>query len=419
MTDPAPGDTPGLRPEVIEARIRAFEAFGIHRTGWDGDDRTSAWLRDELAAAGIAADLERFDFPRVEFRAARLTWPDSHVDGVPMYDGGFTPYGGIQGELCEDNDPDLFGKIVVATSAVRGDRRWTAPNARAHYEALEEQGVIGVVVPSGDPEGQVVLRNAQHILTPFGIPVLQVAARDARALASSLVLGGIEATLEVDGERLKSRATNVVASVPGTEPEAAPVVVMTPKSGWFTCAAERGGGIATWLALAEALATDRPRRTVHFVASSGHELHHRGLEAYLNARRPLPKQAVAWLHLGASIGARYPQPRTGASDDALHALATSALARHGCETVAPIEFLETGSPGTGEARNIAERGGRYVTFLGGHRYFHSPQDTVDVAVDAENIARWARAALDVVRSMIALPDPAPIAEGDRPIERER
>ncbi len=420
LTNEASDALPGLRPDANEARIRAYEAFGLHRTGWEGDDRTSAWLRDELAKAGVAADLERFDFPRVEYRTARLTWPDGRIDGVPMYDGGFTPYGGIEGELCEDGDPDVFGKIVIATSAGRGDDRWSTPEVRAHYEGLAEQGAIGVVVPSGDPEGQVVLRNAEHILTPFHLPVLQVAARDARALASSLVLGGIEGTLEIDGERLKSRATNVVASVPGMDADAAPVVVMTPKSGWFTCAAERGGGIAIWLALAEAIAAERPRRTVHFVASSGHELHHVGLEAYLStpARRALPRQSVAWMHLGASIGARYPQARAAASDDALLQVTRDALARHGCEMVAPAAVAEPRTSRGGEARNIAERGGRYVSFLGRHRYFHSPQDTTDLAVDAENVARWGRAALDVVRAMIALPDPEP-SEAARPVERER
>ena len=41
MTNPA---TPALDPftaEAIETRIRAFESFGIHRTGWEGDDRTA------------------------------------------------------------------------------------------------------------------------------------------------------------------------------------------------------------------------------------------------------------------------------------------------------------------------------------------------------------------------------------------
>src|SRR5690606_33931129 len=262
-------------------------------------------------------------------------------------------FGGITGELCEDSDPEPFGKIVVATSAVRGDARWSAPMALHHYRALEEQGIVGVVVPSGDPEGEVLLRNAEHIKTPFNVPVLQVSAKDARKLTSSLILGSIEATLEVDGERLQSNATNVVATVHGSDETLAPVVVMTPKSGWFTCAAERGGGIAIWLALTEAVQAASPRRTVHFVASSGHELHHQGLFHYLAARHGIIKGATAWLHLGASIGARYPNARLGASDDHLHALATSAVRDAGVDLDA-VEVFEVGNPGGGEARNIAE-----------------------------------------------------------------
>ncbi|MCK9496793.1 MAG: hypothetical protein M0R75_15065 [Dehalococcoidia bacterium] len=399
-TQGAPG---GLAPSVIEERIRAYEGFGIHRTGWEGDDLTSAWLRDTLAEVGVSADLERFKFPRVEYRRARLTWPDGTIEGVPMYDGGFTAFGGIEGELCEDTDPDPFGKIVVATSAVRGDARWTAPMALKHYQELEEQGVVGVVVPSGDPEGEVILRNAEHIKTPFNLPVLQVSAKDARRLGAALVMGGTEATLEVDGERLQSNATNVVATVEGSEEGLAPVVVMTPKSGWFTCAAERGGGIAIWLALTEAARAASPRRSVHFVASSGHELHHQGLFHYLANRHGIVKQSAAWLHLGASIGARYPNARLGASDEHLHALATSAVRDVGVDLDA-VSVFEVGNPGGGEARNIAEGGGRYVTFLGGHRYFHSPQDTVEKAVDAESVARWGQAAWTVLQGMLDLPE---------------
>lgn len=393
----------GLAPSVIEERIRAYEGFGIHRTGGDGDDRTSTWLRDLLVAAGVPAELERFKFPRVEYRRARLTWPDGTIDGTPMYDGGFTDFGGIEGELCEDTDPDPFGKIVVATSALRGDQRWTAAMALAHYQALEEQGIVGIVVPSGDPEGEVILRNAEHIKTPFNVPVLQIAAKDARRLTSSLVIGGVEATLEVDGERLQSNATNVIATVAGGDAALAPVVVMTPKSGWFTCAAERGGGIAIWVALAEAVASAAPRRTVHFVASSGHELHHQGLYHYLAARHGIIKDAAAWLHLGASIGARYPNARLGGSDEHLHALAVAAVREAGVDE-STLEVFDVGNPGGGEARNIAEGGGRYVTFLGGHRYFHSPQDTFDIAGNAESVSRWGQAAWAVLQGMIALPE---------------
>ena len=43
--------------------------------------------------------------------------------------------------------------------------------------------------------------------------------------------------------------------------------------------------------------------------------------------------------------------------------------------------------GFGEARNIREIGGRFVSFLGGHPYFHSPSDTYDRCIDPESLAK--------------------------------
>ena len=63
---------------------------------------------------------------------------------------------------------------------------------------------------------------------------------------------------------------------------------MTPRSGWYSCASERGGGIACWLELMRTL-NGRAPRDVLFVASSGHELGHRrrlrSLDRRLERRR--------------------------------------------------------------------------------------------------------------------------------------
>lgn len=394
-------DGDGFDAALIEARILAYESFGIHRTGWPGDDRTTEWLLDELRRitgdAGLEAAAERFPFPRFECRRAFVDAGDGPIEGVPMYDGGVTRAGGIEAELCEEDDADPFGKIVLASSAARGDRRWTAPEVRDHYEALRTEGVLGVVVPSGDRLGEVVVRNAEHIDQPFDLPVLQIPRRDIQRLSAALVTRH-SVTLEIDADRLQSRATNVVATLPATvsaENERPPVVVMTPKSGWFACAAERGGGIAAWLAIAEAAAALHVRpRAVHFVASSGHELHHQGLRHYLHYHQGLLSDAGFWMHLGASIGARFPSARVGASDQALLDLATGSLDAAGA---GPYETMAAGDPGRGEAREIAARGARFVTFLGGHDFFHSPNDTVDVAVDAASVSRWTRAAWEIVR----------------------
>ncbi len=405
MTNPATPALDAFTAEAIEARIRTFESFGVHRTGWEGDDRTSEWLAEQLRAAGVEARLERFNFPRVEVQTARLSWSDGgagreHADGVPLYDGGFTDRGGIDGELVEDGSDDIFGNLVVATSMLQAGSPLAGRPGYARLQELRDHGAVGVILPSSDPDGAVTVRNAERIDTPLDLPVLQVPASVVRSLTSVMLLGG-EGVLEIDADRLTSHASNVVATLPGSDPDAGPLGIMTPKSGWFTCAAERGGGIAIWLALAEAMAaTPDRRRTVHLLASSGHELHHYGLQSYLRSHHSLIAGAVAWLHLGASIGARVePRSRMGASDDELHALATGAFADAGIEGYEPFP---AGESGFGEARNIAEAGGRFVTILGGHAYFHSPNDTVDRAVDAESVARYARAALAIVQGMLAL-----------------
>ncbi len=385
----------GFDPTTIENRIRAFESFGIHRTGWPGDDETGRWLVSELASVGVEAETQRFTFPRIEHRAARLTTPDGVIEGLPMYDGGSTPAGGLGGQLVAVADSDRFGNIVVA---MPHDEGFTGPATQATIQQLEEDGVVAAILVSGDEDGEIIVRNAERIDHPFDLPVLQIAMKDAGDLATAILMN-VEGTLEIEAERLDSTATNVVATIPGTDADAAPVGVMTPKSGWFTCAAERGVGIAVWLAIAEAMAATPRRRSIELVASAGHELHHYGLSAYLKQHPAIAKDAAAWLHLGASIGARYPVPRMGASDQHLLDLALASLSAEGADE---RDVLPVGSPGGGEARNISEAGGRYVSLLGGHAFFHSPQDTVDRAFNAESVARHANAALAIVEGMIAL-----------------
>lgn len=394
--------TDGYQPARIEARIQAFEDFGVHRTGWPADDQTTRWLIDELAAAGIDAESERFKFPRVEVRRAEVRVGSDRIEGVPLHDAGFTDIGGIDGEICEDTDDDPFGKIVLATSALRGSEEWADAALGDRIEELTDRGCVGLIVPRGDRDGAIVLRNAHRIESPHVLPVLQIAPRDAATLQSQIVIGG-EVVLEADGERLRSNATNVLATITGSDAELAPIGIVTPKSGWFTCAAERGGGIAVFLALAESLAAEPPRRTVHLLASSGHELDFYGIRSYARTHREHIAGAAAWLHLGASIGAREPRAAVAASDDALNALMLAAVE---AEQLEPAMRRPPGPSQGGEALIISELKTRYVSFLGGHAYFHSPNDTVANAVDAEHVARWARAARAVLEGMLTLEDPA-------------
>ncbi|MDX1385563.1 MAG: hypothetical protein R3190_18065, partial [Thermoanaerobaculia bacterium] len=172
-----------------------------------------------------------------------------------------------------------------------------------------------------------------------------------------------------------------------------PLVVMTPRSGWWRCASERAGGIAVWLETLRALAAATPARTTELVASTGHELGHYGLDHYLESRQAWLGDAVAWIHLGANFGAAV----GGAilfqsSDEEMRSLALSRLAERGVE---PAQETPPGQRPLGEARNVFDGGGRYISILGSNGLFHHPDDRWPDAVDVALTARVARAVADV------------------------
>jgi hypothetical protein len=387
--------TPALTAAEAERLIRQFESQGDHRTGSPGDDACTRWLIDELTSHGIDAEAQPYAFPRLAIERAEITISGRTVPGVPLYDGGFTPPDGVDAKLIEaDSAPG-----AIALWYREADPNFFGPAIYESLLAAHQAGTLGVVIVAGDDQGAPVVRNAERIDDPLPIPVLQVAPADWPDTAS--LRDAVDVTLTIDATRAPGPATNVVATIPGSDPDATPVVLMTPKSGWFRCAAERGGGHAVWLTAAAAIARDAAsngnKRPLWLVCSGGHELHHYGLDAYLDALPFSVSDVHCWIHLGASIGAREPRPALAASDPGLQQLMVDALSQAGAieRTLMPL-----GAPGGGEARNVAERGGRFVSILGGHRYFHSPNDTVDLAVDSDSVARHAEAVTGVLRTLL-------------------
>ncbi len=371
-----------------ERRIRAYEEMGIHRTGREADNTTTWWMMEELREVGVEADWQTWRFPRVEIHDASIRFGGWDIPAVPTYDCAFTDHRGVSGVLRRDNGPG-----IVVWEFAHDDQERMAPGMYTAFELARQDGAAGIILVMGDPDGEIVLRNAERPLDPIELPVLQVAPNDAGSLLDAV---GSEITMIADGGRVDAPAYNVVAGIPGSDPDAAPVVLMTPKSGWFTCAAERGGGIAVWIEVADRIAANPGRRALNLVASSGHELHHLGLDHYIRELGDDAHDVHAWMHLGASIGSRNGQARFAASDDELFEAAQRSLSELGIEREA---FL-VGNAGFGEARNIGEIGGRFVSFLGGHPYFHSPQDTYDRCIDPESLARHTDAAEAIVRYMV-------------------
>ena len=169
----------------------------------------------------------------------------------------------------------------------------------------------------------LALFNAEHFLEPYGVPDLLVASGHGPALSEAAARGAVVRVV-ADVRRVPSPVRNVVAIVAGQDPSARPVVVMTPRSGWWHCASERGGGLACWLAVLAALRDVPPAATVTLVASSGHELGHIGLDDFMAKRPPLVNGAT-WLHFGANIGAAGSKLNLQSPNEDLRALGTREL----------------------------------------------------------------------------------------------
>jgi len=174
-------------------------------------------------------------------------------------------------------------------------------------------------------------------------------------------------------------------------------VVMTPRSGWWWCASERGGGLVCWLEIMRAVRAARPARDVLFVASSGHELGHLGLDHFMEQRPRLVTTAKAWIHLGANIGAAQgPGNTLQASDDALEAMMADAMTKAGLRI---DRRHPRGTAPRGEAENVHRGGGRYVSIIGNNDLFHNTGDRGPDAVDLRAIERFANAFATVATSL--------------------
>jgi hypothetical protein len=370
-------------PAALQQIIEEYDSLGVHRTGTAGDNQTTEWLLARLSALGVEAHAHAFTFPLLDVHTAEVEVQGRRLKGHAQMDAGLTAPRGVTGLLKPIGAAEP-GCIAVLDQVVRGGGHDLAPSVE-HALAASAAALILVARHS---HGSMVLTNAPNLSWPWPLPVLLVPAADAASLLTATQGQNVTATVRVHGTRRVAQATNVVAYLPASPSDetAAPFGLLTPKSGWYTCAAERGGGIAVWLQTLAALA-ELPRRPrpVMAVASSGHELGHCGLEAYLLDESERTVRVGMWLQLGASIGAAVnPVTNVFASDAELQAQLAACLEAEG---VSGFRLQQPGFVAGGESRNISLRGERVAAIAGGHAFFHTPEDRPD-KVDVAALGRY-------------------------------
>lgn len=376
----------GSRTEAawLQGVIERYAGFGIKASGGPGDEGSGAWLQSDLEAIGYRCERQPFQVPYATVRTASLRTGERTAPVFPQAIVRTTGPGGLAGPLRLASSPgSLEGAIALV---VLPYRRWGAiaePTIqRGLADAFRRGAVAGVLVTTG-PTGEAVALNVHPTRPGFERPVAILAPKDADPFVAAAAAGGT-ATLTVDADTGLRPAWNLIAR--RDNGAAGTLIVTTPRSGWFTCAAERGAGVAVWLSLAHWLASARPRVNVEFVATSGHEYIFLGGEQYLEHRAPKPARSHLWVHIGASAAARdwhergpglSPLPSADsqrlltATPEVIEAARRAFRGLSGLEAVYPTDRANGG----GELVNVIAAGYTPAIGLsGGHRYFHTLGD---------------------------------------------
>lgn len=357
--------------------IGAYDKQGIHRSGSDVDRASADWLAGEYAALGVTPERSTYSLDRVDVVTATATVDGATLEGLPRFDGGTT------------GSTSLTRKLGPIGSDAPIGLAKTSPRSTPEVEDIRRNGPHQAIIQitDGGRAGLCPI-NADSFTDPFGPPVLQL-SNEHTVLLETAAADAATVSITIDISRTPSTSDNIIGRIEGRNPALAPLVVMTPRSGWWSCASERGGGLVVLLEIMRTLSNADPDRPVIFTANSGHELGHLGLDHFIEENDGIVPNAHCWIHLGANFGSGVDgKAKLQASDENLLELCRTNMQDAG----APPE-LETPldqRPG-GEARNIYDHGGRYVSLLGENGLFHNPDDHWPDAIDVDKTARLASA----------------------------
>jgi hypothetical protein len=379
-----------VAPDALEQRvagvIQAYDAQGNHRTGTEVDNASAEWLANQVRQLGAEPSLEPFTLNRIDPQLSYLRIAGRRIEGVPVFDAGFTGAEGVHGRL------GLLGSDAEIGLAETEPYKLAEPGIEYRSqvsEARRSRHKVVVVLTRGTRPG-LFLMNASAFSKPFGPPMLQISGAESRWL-NEQAQSRTEATLVAQVRRTTAQAFNVTVKIAGSNPTLAPLVLMAPRSGWWQCASEQGSRLACWLEAIRVLAGGKPARDCFFVALSGHELDLLGMEAYIKRRSDLIRRAHVWIFFGSDIGAPRQPNLIHASDDVLERWTIAAMEKEGLTVNGKAHH---NSMARGEAGAVQQGGGRFVTVACASEVYHSAADRWPEAVDVAALAHYAKAFAD-------------------------
>jgi len=268
-----------------------------------------------------------------------------------------------------------------------------------------DRGARAIVLVTHGPSGLAVPLNTGVSGHDFPVPVAILSPRDAMAVPG---YDTAEATFQVERQDEQREVFNVVGRI--DRGAGRTLVLSTPRSGWSTCAGERGSGLASWLLLAEDAARGFPGFDILALCTTAHERGYAGMGEHMARAVTQVDRTALWVHIGANAATRDWREVPGGltplpSADPQRFLAVSpallGAARASFAGAPGLEVPHDVNDGAGgELGDIARAGYLSVAgVFGAHRFHHTAADdhscvSADLSVDvADRMLQLIRSAL--------------------------
>ncbi|WP_406320313.1 hypothetical protein [Streptomyces sp. NBC_01637] len=364
--------------------VEGYSRWPIHRTGTREESAALTWLERELRDRGAVTDRWGYDYPHYQWKA-EVRVGKVRVPTVPLYYEGV---GRVKGraEFVRPVTTSKDGSDPAVLAAVA-----EAAQAGAAVALLPTTSTTASGYPSYDG---LVGYNSDPDADKTGVPTLLVPGRAADRIQQ------YGADVDFTARTVPARSYCLTGWFGTRKPISDPIVVTTPLSGWFTCAAERGTGIALALALAAELSREHP---VFFLGNTGHELNNYGVRAYLADEFDLEPRAV--FHLGSALAAAAAGP-----DGRFALVPRGAASNPGFDAVpglaadlASARFNQAAKfPGEGAVWNtVLGPSAPLLSLAGNFREFHTPDDLPRVTTSPEMLEQAYVAVRAAARDLIS------------------
>ena len=393
------------RDNRVQEHLRHLSlTVGPRLTGSHGLLEAEQWCRDQLAAWGLDARLERWgEFAvgfdrghasgallaprRIEFVFTTPAWTPG-TEGPAR--GPALPWPADEAAL-EALRPALQGAWIVRPAGERPQREWS----EAVEQALVEGGAVG----------QISASRSEELVHTGGNPRIEW---DTRPKLCSVVLRGdqhaelvellageaqVELEFDIDNRFFPGPVPlhNVVADLVGSERPDEYVIVCGHLDSWDGAqgTVDNGTGVATTLEAARLLAESglRPRRTIRFILWSGEEQGLLGSRAYVEQNPEiLPRVSAVLNHDG---GTNY-LSGLAATPEMMPALREACAALFELEAGMPFELREvealSGGGGSDHASFVRAGVPGFFWMQSGrsdyNRHHHTQYDTFEAAIPA-------------------------------------